>query len=1235
MLAVKLLGQFEVRLDGIAIDIPSRTAQSLLAYLISNPGTAFRREQLAGVLWPDSTETNSKGYLRNAIWRIRKTLKDISSDSSDYILSNKINIAFNHKLPFWVDTQVLEKGTGQSAQELLEETSLYQGELLPGFYEDWVVLERERLRTLFDRKMHRLLQCLTDEGSWEQVIEGAERWISLGDTPEPAYRALMLAYASLGDKSKALAIFKRCAEALEHELGVSPTDETLLLEKRIRSGEPLFPAADQKGVRGYELREVLGQGSYGSVFNALHSATGREVAVKVIRPEYANDPDFIRRFEVEAQGVARLEHPFIVPLYDFWREPDGAFLVTRLLKGGSLQTALQSGPLELGQVAAMLDQLAAGLQTAHQHGLIHQHLKPSDILFDETGHAYLYDLGIASILGGNGHKPPASIYTAPELLRNEPPTPQADLYSLGVILFQALSGGLPETQPESGNSLSLLRSHGPDLPVEIERVLQRATAADPALRYPDALSLAADFRQAAGGVSPAPLSPDEKTILTGIANPYKGLAAFDEADAPFFFGREALVERLLNRLGEDHEYARFLAVVGPSGSGKSSLVKAGLVPALRSGALPGSKEWFIVPMTPGTHPLEELEINLMRISSNPSLSLMEHLRRDERGLLRAVRLALPGDDCQLLLVIDQFEETFTLAEDKAEAKRFLDGLYIAATATRSPVRVVVTLRADFYDRPLMHPDFSKLVQERTEVVVPLTLKELESAIAAPAGLVGVSLDPALVTAMVVDVIEQPDALPLLQYALTELFEQRKGDTLTLEDYQAMGGVEGVLERSAEAVFERLEDTGQEMARQLFLRLVTLGEGVEDTRRRALRAELEALDFSQPIRMTAANGNTASPLGDTPLSMGRVIDVFGSARLLSFSLDPLTRTPTVDITHEALLREWPRLRLWLEDGRADVRTQRALASASAEWEKANRDPSFLLHGVRLSQFESWAGETDLALTGQERLFLKASLDQRALQQRAEEERKARLAALERRSRVFLRALVVVLLLASLASLTLAGFARRAQAQATSRELTAVAINTLDEDPELSILLSLQALRIADTREAEEALHRSLRSSRLRMSLDGHQGEVASVQFSPDGRLIASASKEKDEAIIWEAASGQELARRPGRVARFSPDGGLLATGSEDSHVYLWNTTTWEAVHTLTGHSAGVQDLHFNPQGTLLASASLDETNFPCGRLPAEGRSSPAQPPYTAMITLDNLAFSPDGKLLFAADITAAK
>jgi WD40 repeat protein/DNA-binding SARP family transcriptional activator len=1248
MLAVKLLGQFDLRLDGIAIDLPSRTEQSLLAYLILNAGTSFRREQLAGMLWPDAAETNAKGYLRQATWRIRRAIKDRSPDSPDYILSNKISLAFNHQLPFSVDTHLLEKGTGKTALDLLEEISLYQGDLLPGFYEDWVILERERLRTVFDRKMHRLLQCLVDDQNWEGVIQQAERWISLGETPEPAYRALMIAYASLGDKGKALTTFMRCLDALEQELGVGPADETVQLEKRIRAGESLFPGVNQRGVRGYELGEKLGQGSFGSVFGAIHSATGREVAVKVILPEYANDPDFIRRFEFEAQNITRLEHPFIVPLNDYWREPGYAYLVTRLLKGGNLEQALQHGPFDLDRAVKLVDELADGLQAAHQHDLVHQRLKPSDILFDEAGHAYLSDLGITSLLDGTGRQlGEPSPYIAPELLRNEPPVPQADIYSLGMILFQALTGELPESHLEKGQSriLPSIRIHHANLPETLDQVLQRATAIELAERYSDAFSFAADFRQAASGSQPILLDVEiaGKALLTGVHNPYKGLSAFDEADAPFFFGREALVERLVERLAEEHPLARFLAVVGPSGSGKSSLVKAGLVPALRDAALPGSNEWFVIKMTPGGHPFEELEINLLRIANNQSLSLVEQLRRDQRGLLRAVRLALPGDNCQLLLVIDQFEELFTLVEDRAEMERFLEGLYIAAIDRRSPLRVVVTLRADFYDRPLMHDNFSKLVQERTEVVVPMAVKELERAVSSPAKLVGVHLQPDLVTAMVVDGKEHPDSLPLLQFALTELFERRQSNTLSLEDYQAMGGLEGVLERSAEAVFERLEANEREMSRQLFLRLVTLGEGVEDTRRRALRSELEALDLPRPDVRRGDNGKLVAYGEDPPHTMADVIDLFGRARLLSFDLDPLTRTPTVEITHEALLREWPRLRNWLDDGRADVRTQRALAGAAAEWEKASRDPSFLLHGVRLSQLEGWAEETSLALTGEEREFLQSSLDQREAQRRTEEERQAHLARLERRSRNVLRGLVgvfaaaaIVAILLSLYAFNQQSMARRAEAAAlqaqalsVSRELAVQALNNLEEDPERSILLSLQALRTADTREAEESLHTSLRSSRLRMALLPDSGWIGSARYSPDGKLIAAAGEQ--QVFIWDAGSGAELTRLPagGGIARFSPDGNLLATGSNDSNIYIFDTSSWEVVHTLRGHTDWVQHLIFNPQGTLLVGSSYDDT-FSVWDVSSGEQVFSGPAALHGYTTLDNVIFSPDGKFLFATD-----
>jgi hypothetical protein len=328
------------------------------------------------------------------------------------------------------------------------------------------------------------------------------------------------------------------------------------------------------------------------------------------------------------------------------------------------------------------------------------------------------------------------------------------------------------------------------------------------------------------------------TDLTALENPYKGLRAFGEADAADFFGRAALTQQLLERLAAEDAEARFLAVVGPSGSGKSSVVRAGLLPALRRGGLPGSEQWFVIDMFPGAHPLEELEAALLRIAVNPPESLLGQLCEDERGLARAVKRVLPADPAtELVLVIDQFEELFTLTEDAAVRAQFVASLRAAVLDPHSRLRVVATLRADFYDRPLLYPEFGELMRERTEVILPLASEELEQAIVGPAARVGVTLEANLAAAIVKDVDEQPGALPLLQYALTELFERRTGRLMRLNAYRESGGVLGALARRADTIYTGLDAPAQDAARQLFLRLITLGEGIEDTRRRIPRTEL--------------------------------------------------------------------------------------------------------------------------------------------------------------------------------------------------------------------------------------------------------------------------------------------------------------------------------------------------------------------------------------------------------------
>ena len=465
-------------------------------------------------------------------------------------------------------------------------------------------------------------------------------------------------------------------------------------------------------------------------------------------------------------------------------------------------------------------------------------------------------------------------------------------------------------------------------PVHVIRL--RAEAADPAEDMA--------FRRALGSAA-SRLVPAVPGAI--VPNPYKGLRAFEETDAVDFFGREELVEQLVKRLSQ----TRFLAVVGPSGSGKSSAVRAGLLPAIRRGAIPASEGWRITDMFPGAHPLDGLEAALLRAAPEPPASLMDQLERDEHGLHRAVLRLLPSDGSELVLVIDQFEEVFTLVEDEAVRTHFLGSLEAAANDPRSRLRVVATLRADFYDRPLMYRGFAELFKSRVEAVIPLSAEEVERAISGPAKRVDVSLEPGLVAAMLADVAEEPGALPLLEYALTELFERRDGRVLFLEAYREIGGVSGALGRRAEELFAELDDSGKEAVRQLFLRLVALGEGTEDTRRRAPRSEIASLDIDQN-------------------EMTTVIDTFGASRQLSFDRDARTGAPTIELAHEAILTAWPRLHRWIDDAREDLRTERRLAASTGDWIEADRDPSFLLTGSRLEQAESWQAESGVAATPEE-------------------------------------------------------------------------------------------------------------------------------------------------------------------------------------------------------------------------------------------------------------------------------
>jgi DNA-binding SARP family transcriptional activator len=352
--------------------------------------------------------------------------------------------------------------------------------------------------------------------------------------------------------------------------------------------------------------------------------------------------------------------------------------------------------------------------------------------------------------------------------------------------------------------------------------------------------------------TPKPLSRRPATPAQ-VANPFKGLRAFDEDDAAYFFGRDRLVAEVLRRLGHED---RMIGLVGPSGSGKSSVVRAGLIPALRKGAIADSEGWLIAEMVPGSHPFAELEAGLLRASFDAPDSSTEQLADNEIGLLRAALRVLPSNDSKILLVIDQFEELFTLVEDDEVRARFLTQLLAAVDDPQGRVMVVIALRADFYDRPLAYPAFGARLGNSVVNVVPLSPDELEEAARKPAELSEMALEPALLAALLTDVVGQPGALPLFQYTLMELCDRRVGDTLTLDAYRAIDGITGALTRRVNDLFLELNDDKRAVAQQLFLRLVTISEDDSWGRRRVPASELLSRRSRRclaPRRLGGSNG----------------------------------------------------------------------------------------------------------------------------------------------------------------------------------------------------------------------------------------------------------------------------------------------------------------------------------------------------------------------------------------------
>jgi WD40 repeat protein/DNA-binding SARP family transcriptional activator len=1105
VMQIRVLGPLEASVDDRVVALGGAKQRAVLAMLGLEANRMVSTDRLVAGLWGEHAPASAAKMVQNYVWRLRTAFED---DAGAEIVTRGRGYEL-HVDPDCVDVRrfealLAEANHAADADEptdaAREALALWRGPALADVADEpFAASEIRRLEELRVEAAELAIAGDLAAGRHREVAAEIDALVGEHPLRERLHAQRMLALYRCGRQAEALEAFRDARRTLVEEVGVEP---------------------------GAELR-------------SLHEAILRQDRSLDVEPAVAELPA-----ELEPGGAPAL----------VGRDGELAWLRARWVRAGAGaggvivvigepgmgKTRLASElAAEVHRVGAAVFYAAGGARSeaaVAAIGRARRATRPTLLVLDDADASGVVVAGLAELARELAAKPVLALATAQD----------ADgLPGLGAEGSLALD----PLDADAVRRIALLyapRDAGGEVPVDellaasrgVPRLVhdvasgwaQREATRRVVAFVPRAAAGRSELRSAeaglAAGVVDLQAARARAERVAGrqapVACPFRGLASFEVGDAEYFFGRERLVAELIARAVG----APLLGVVGPSGSGKSSVVKAGLLPALASGVLPGSDEWGQVVIRPGEHPRREL---------------------------RSAGVD-PGRGERVVLVVDQFEEVFTAGCDEGERAAFIDALVRTARAGI----VVLAVRADFYGRCASYPALSRLLEANHVLVGPMHRDELRRVIELPAQRVGLLVEPELVDALLADVNDEPGALPLLSTALLELWQRRDGRRLRHATYERSGGVRGAVARLAEDAFGRLEAAQQDIARTVFLRLAGESTGGAVVRRRVALGEL-------------ASGE----------DLARVLSVLTERRLLTMG------ATTVEVAHEALLREWPRLRGWLEEDAQGRRVQRHLADAAREWTEHGRDTADLYRGARLAVALEWRAGHEREVNTTERAFLDAG---RAAAGRA-----------QRRLRMALAGVAALLALAVAGGVVAVHQRSSARREARVAEAQRIGAQALTQgDLARSLLFARQGVELDDSPTTRsDLLAALLRSPAAVRIVRGEGTPLNAIDLASDGRTLVVGER-GGSVVFLDAITGRPLGppHRTGSVleaVRFSPDGTRVAvignSAAAEPDIELLDTHTQRGFARLsTGFDPSAYVDHvgtvvFSPDSRVLAADFL--------------------------------------------------